>query len=37
VEEFEGATTEMKGSDFARQTLKFDKPRTYKVMFYKKK
>ncbi|MBR4372084.1 MAG: hypothetical protein IKS92_13625, partial [Victivallales bacterium] len=37
VEEFEGKTVEMKGSDFARQTLTFDKPRTYKVVFYKKK
>ena len=37
VEEFEGQTVEMKGSDFARQTLTFPKPRTYKVVFYKKK
>ncbi|MBO7619816.1 MAG: alpha-galactosidase [Victivallales bacterium] len=37
VEEFEGQTVEMKGSDFARQTLTFPNPRTYKVVFYKKK
>ncbi|MBQ0114916.1 MAG: hypothetical protein KBT10_03485, partial [Bacteroidales bacterium] len=37
VEQFEGETKEMKGSDFARQILTFDAPRTYKLVFYKKK
>lgn len=37
VEEFEGGTAVVKGSDLARQTLIFPEPRSYKLVFYKKR
>lgn len=37
VEEFEGSKKEMKGAELAGQTLTFDVPRSYKLIFYEKK
>lgn len=36
VEEFEGKTRKMKGSALAGQTLGFEAPRSYKLVFYRK-
>ncbi|MCQ2143128.1 MAG: alpha-galactosidase, partial [Bacteroidales bacterium] len=37
VERFEGGTSIVKGGEFSRTTLTFDEPRSYQLVFYKKK